>query len=104
MDTNGTKDGANDATDKVVGVVGNALGEASNAVAGQVGDLSVKAQQLYADATTLVRDRTVERPLAALGIALLAGFFVGVIWSGSGGTSKRGTATRRPDRSQANDY
>lgn len=85
MDTDKIEGAAKDAGD-----VGGAFGDASSAAAARAGELSDKAQKLYTDATALVRNRTGESPLAALGIALLAGFFVGVIWSG-------GDLSRRPD-------
>lgn len=91
-------------TDKIEGAakgavdVGGAIDDASSAAAARAGELSDKAEKLYTDATTLVRDRTAESPLAALGIALLAGFFVGVIWSGGGDFSRRPDAFARSQR------
>jgi ElaB/YqjD/DUF883 family membrane-anchored ribosome-binding protein len=91
--------------DDATKAMSTALNDASNAVADEANELSSKAQKLYADATTLMRERTTDSPLAAVGIALLAGFFVGVIWSsGSNASRSADVCARQRNRRQGNDY
>jgi uncharacterized protein YjbJ (UPF0337 family) len=95
MDTNKMQDAVEDATGKVQQAVGDVLDEASTQLSGEVRDLSGKAQKLYADAASVLRDQAVESPLAALGIAALVGFLIGVAWSSAGERSYDRPA-RRP--------
>jgi uncharacterized protein YjbJ (UPF0337 family) len=58
---------------------GDLLDNASAQVSGTAKELTGKAQQLYADFADVVRESTVERPLAALGIAVGVGFILGAL-------------------------
>jgi uncharacterized protein YjbJ (UPF0337 family) len=93
MDTDKIKGAAEESTGKVQDAVGGMIGDTSTQISGKARELSGKAQQLYADGTEVLRDQTVANPLAALGVAALIGFFVGVIWS-SGGQDTRSSPRR----------
>ncbi|TDY23053.1 hypothetical protein B0G81_3381 [Paraburkholderia sp. BL6665CI2N2] len=58
---------------------GDLLGNVGAQVSETASELSGKAQQLYADFVDVVRESTVERPLAALAIAAGVGFVLGAL-------------------------
>ncbi|KAE8753539.1 MULTISPECIES: CsbD family protein [Paraburkholderia] len=58
---------------------GNLLDNAGAQFSGTAKELGGKAQQLYADFADVVRESTVERPLAALAIAAGVGFILGAL-------------------------
>jgi uncharacterized protein YjbJ (UPF0337 family) len=60
---------------------GNLLDNAGAQVSGTARELGGKAQQLYADFADVVRESTVERPLAALTIAGGVGFILGALYA-----------------------
>jgi ElaB/YqjD/DUF883 family membrane-anchored ribosome-binding protein len=68
---------------EVAGEAQEAGKELLNTASAQIGatakDLSSKAQQLYADFAEVVRESTVERPFAALAIAVGVGFILGAL-------------------------
>jgi uncharacterized protein YjbJ (UPF0337 family) len=96
MDTNKVENAVDDVTGKVQQAVGDVLEETSTRLSGEVRDLSGKAQKLYADAASVLRDQAVESPWAALGIAAIVGFLIGVVWS-SAGERSYDRPTRRPN-------
>jgi uncharacterized protein YjbJ (UPF0337 family) len=98
MDTDTTKDMSNAAANTIQ-QVGDAVGDPANQMSGKTRELSGKAQQLYADTTALVRERTAESPLAVLGIVAAIGFLAGVAWANSGQAPSR----TYPRNSGAND-
>ncbi|HEY2019533.1 CsbD family protein [Paraburkholderia sp.] len=59
------------------------------------GELSEKAQRLYADFTQVVRQSTAERPGAALAIAASVGFVLGALHGSARPRNGRGRWERR---------
>ncbi|WP_250487806.1 ATP-binding cassette domain-containing protein [Caballeronia sp. GaOx3] len=51
--------------------------------------LGGKAQQLYADTTEIVRNKTVDSPLSTLAVAAGLGFVLGAIWATANATPSR---------------
>lgn len=95
MDTNKMEDAAHEATGTLQQAVGNVVDDVSTAAAVKARELREKANKLCSDTSTLVRTRTTESPLTALGIAALIGFLVGVMRVSGRRTSNTPAARRR---------
>ncbi|TCK32678.1 hypothetical protein B0G84_8517 [Paraburkholderia sp. BL8N3] len=101
MDTEKVQGGVADAAGQVGKAAQVVLDEASVKVSGKAREMREKAQQLYADTSMLTRERTADSPFAALGVAALVGFLIGVIWSSGRNDSTDANAPgdyRRPRR------
>ena len=79
MDTNKMDQAAHEATGTLQQAVGNVVDDVSTAAAVKARELREKANKLCSDTSTLLRTRTTESPLTALGIAALIGFLFGVV-------------------------
>jgi uncharacterized protein YjbJ (UPF0337 family) len=69
--------------------VGSVIGDASAQLSGRAKALCGKTQQLYADAVDVARDSIVEKPMATLAIAAVAGFALGALWASNRGDPDR---------------
>jgi uncharacterized protein YjbJ (UPF0337 family) len=81
MDANKGEGVVKEIAGKVQDAAGGLMGDAGTQAAGKARELGGKAQQLYADTADIVRDKTVDSPFTALGIAAGIGFLLGAIWS-----------------------
>ncbi|MCI0152067.1 CsbD family protein [Paraburkholderia sediminicola] len=77
--TNGEEGTLREVAGDVQQAPGDLLGNASPQVSGTAKEFDDKAQQLYADFAEVLRESTVERPLAALAIAAGVGFILGAL-------------------------
>jgi ElaB/YqjD/DUF883 family membrane-anchored ribosome-binding protein len=101
MDTEKVQGAVADAVGQVGKAARDVLDEASVKVSGKSRELREKARQLYADTSMLMRERTADSPFAALGVAALAGFLIGVFWGSARNDSTVANAPsgyRRPRR------
>jgi len=92
MDTDTAEGTLREAAGKVQDAVGGVVGDAATQVSGKACELSVKAQQLCADTTSLFRGSTVENPFAVLGIVAAVSFIAGMIWANSRNVPSRAYA------------
>jgi uncharacterized protein YjbJ (UPF0337 family) len=92
MDTDTAEGTLKEAAVEVQDAVGGVVGDAATQISAKARDLSGQAQQLCADTTSLVRDRTAESPFAVLGIVAAASFIAGVTWANSRNVPSRAYA------------
>jgi ElaB/YqjD/DUF883 family membrane-anchored ribosome-binding protein len=76
------------------------LGDTGNQAAVKARELGGKAQQLYSDATDVVRLKATDSPLTTLGVAAGLGFLLGAIWAAANKVPSRST----PRRYRNNDH
>lgn len=79
METTKAEGTLREVTGQVQQAAGELLGDAGAQVTGKAKELGGKAQKLYADVAGMVRESTVERPFAALGVAAAVGFILGML-------------------------
>jgi uncharacterized protein YjbJ (UPF0337 family) len=87
MDTNKAEGTVQEVTGKLQDAAGNLLGDTGTQAAGKAREFGGKAQQLYADTTAIVRDRTTESPFTALAVVGAVGFLLGAMWASGNSTS-----------------
>ena len=81
MDSDKVEGTVKEMVGKVQDAAGDLLGETGTQAAGKARELSGRAQQLYADTTDIVRNKTVDSPFTALAVAAGLGFLLGAIWA-----------------------
>ncbi|SAL01779.1 CsbD family protein [Caballeronia pedi] len=89
MDSNKAEGNVKEIAGKVQDAAGELLGDTGTQAVGKARELGGKAQQLYADTTEVVRNKTVDSPLSALAVAAGLGFLLGAIWATANATPPR---------------
>ncbi|BBU31366.1 hypothetical protein BTHE68_51000 [Burkholderia sp. THE68] len=95
MDSNSVGQTVKEIADKAQDAAGDLMGETGTQAVDKARELGGKAQQLYADTTEIVRNKTVDSPFTALAITAGLGFLLGAIWA---------TANLTPPRSYPKRY
>ena len=89
MDSNKAEGNVKEIAGKVQDAAGELLGDTGTQAVGKARELGGKAQQLYADTTEIVRNKTVDSPLSTLAVAAGLGFLLGAIWATANATPSR---------------
>jgi uncharacterized protein YjbJ (UPF0337 family) len=100
MDSNSAEGTDKEVAGKMQDPAGDLIGDTGAQAADKVRQLSGKAQQLYADTTELVRNKTVASPFTSLAIAAGLSFLLGAIWATANSPPPRSYQKRQHDSDQ----
>jgi|GEM_PF-364969 len=95
MDSDKVEGKVTEIAGKLQNAAGDLLDETGAQAVGRARELGDKAQQLYADTTEILRNKTLDSPFTALAVSAGLGFLLGAIWA---------TATSTPPRSYPKRY